>query len=96
MNFLTRLGPGSSLGRAEFQVESDLGELPLLDPRRAAMQRLPWLTAAATATVLLLTHSPGEPAVGRRSEQRSATAAAAAAAGVDAVATVPGTDHSLV
>ena len=55
MNFLTRLGPGSSLGRAEFQVESDLGELPLLDPRRAAMQRLPWLTAAATATVLLLT-----------------------------------------
>ena len=28
-------------------------------------------------------HSPGEPAVGRRSEQRSATAAAAAA-GVDA------------
>ena len=55
MNFLTRLGPGSSPRRAESQLASELGELPLLDPRRAAMQRLPWLTAAATATVLLLT-----------------------------------------
>ena len=95
MNFLTRLGPGSSLGRAEFQVESDLGELPLLGPRRAAMQRLPWLTAAAAATVGRRSCcSQPRRAVGRRSEQRSATAAAAAAAGVDAViavATVPGT-----
>ena len=55
MNFLTRLGPGSSPRRAESQLASELGELPLLGPRRAAMQRLPWLTAAATATVLLLT-----------------------------------------
>ena len=59
MNFLTRLGPGSSPRRAESQLASELGELPLLGPRRAAMQRLPWLTAAAAATVgrrkLLLT-----------------------------------------
>ena len=98
MNFLTRLGPGSSPRRAESQLASELGELPLLGPRRAgAMQRLPWLTAAAAATVGRRSCcSQPRRAVGRRSEQRSATAAAAAAAGVDAVATVPGTDHSLV
>ena len=95
MNFLTRLGPGSSPRRAESQLASELGELPLLGPRRAAMQRLPWLTAAAAATVGRRSCcSQPRRAVGRRSEQRSATAAAAAAAGVDAViavATVPGT-----
>ena len=36
MNFLSRFGPGSGLGRAESQLASELGELPLLGPRRAA------------------------------------------------------------
>ena len=51
-NFLSvsRLGPGSSPGRAESQLASELGELPLLGPQRAAVQQLPWPTAAATGT----------------------------------------------
>ena len=36
MNFLSRFGPGSGPGRAESQLASELGELPLLGPRRAA------------------------------------------------------------
>ena len=50
VNFLSRLGPGSSPGRAESQLASELGELPLLGPQRAAVQQLPWPTAAATGT----------------------------------------------
>ena len=50
MNFLSRLGPGSSPGRAESQLASELGELPLLGRRRAVVQQLPWPSAAATAT----------------------------------------------
>ena len=50
VNFLSRLGPGSSPGRAESQLASELGELPLLDPQRAAVQQLPCPTAAATGT----------------------------------------------
>ena len=50
MIFLSRLGPGSSPGRAESQLASELGELPLLGPQRAAVQQLPWPTAAATGT----------------------------------------------
>ena len=41
MNFLSRLRPpGSSPGRAESQLASELGELTLLDPQRAAVQQL--------------------------------------------------------
>ena len=50
MNFLSRLGPGSSPGRAESQLASELGELPLLGRRREVVQQLPWPSAAATAT----------------------------------------------
>ena len=50
MNFLSRLGPGSSPGRVESQLASELGELPLLGPRRAVVQQLPWPAAAATGT----------------------------------------------
>ena len=47
---LTRLGPGSSPGRAESQLASELGELPLLGSQRVAVQQLPCPTAAATGT----------------------------------------------
>ena len=40
MNFLSRLGPGSSPGRAESQLASELGELPLLGRRREVVQQL--------------------------------------------------------
>ena len=50
MIFLSRLGPGSSPGRAESQLASELGELPLLGPQRAAVQQRPWPTAEATGT----------------------------------------------
>ena len=50
VNFLSRLGPGSSPGRAESQLASELGELPLLGSQRVAVQQLPCPTAAATGT----------------------------------------------
>ena len=50
VNFLSRLGPGSSPGRAKSQLASQLGELLLLGPRLAVVQQLPWPSAAATAT----------------------------------------------
>ena len=49
VNFLSRLGPGSSPGRAESQLASELGELPLLGSQRVAVQQLPCPTAAASA-----------------------------------------------
>ena len=92
MNFLSRLGPGSSPGRAESQLASELGELPLLGPQRAAVQQRPWPTAEPTGTAQATQResSRAAGAAGRRSEhQRSSVAATAAAAEDDAAAAVP-------
>ena len=100
-NFLSvsRLGPGSSPGRAESQLASELGELPLLGPQRAAVQQLPWPTATATATGTGNAAGEQQPAgaAGRRSEhQRRSVAATAAAADEDASASVPPPRASVV
>ena len=100
-NFLSvsRLGPGSSPGRAESQLASELGELPLLGPQRAAVQQLPWPTATATATATGNAAGEQQPAgaAGRRSEhQRRSVAATAAAAEEDASASVPPPRASVV
>jgi hypothetical protein len=73
VNFLSRLGPGSSPGRAESQLASELGELPLLGSQRVAVQQLPCPTAAATGHLV-------ERSIARHVERRAALTVAALAA----------------
>ena len=73
MIFLSRLGPGSSPGRAESQLASELGELPLLGSQRVAVQQLPCPTAAATGHLV-------ERSIARHVERRAALTVAALAA----------------
>ena len=77
VNFLSRLGPGSSPGRAESQLASELGELPLLGRRRACG------AAAAVALSRSHSHRPNAArsrraagAAGRRSKHTASTSAA--------------------
>ena len=52
MNFLSWLDPGSDSRRAESQLASELGDLPLLGPRRAArVARARAVATVAAATV---------------------------------------------
>ena len=71
MYFPARLGPGSSPGRAESQLASERGELPLLGHRRAA---------EATAAVVCSHSHCGAAHVGRRALQVQSAGAASSAA----------------
>ena len=94
MNFISRLGPGSSPGRAESQLSQvSSGSFlifSVLNGQRCSSGRGPQPKPQAQAQATQRESSRAAGAAGRRSEhQRSAVAATAAAAKDDAAAAVP-------